>query len=196
MKEAEPLELVFATHNQNKLKEVQALMPAHITLLSLNDIGCTEEIPETSPTIAGNAMQKAEYVKNKLGYDCFADDTGLEVEALDGEPGVHSARYAGPEKNDEANIEKLLHELEGIGDRRARFITVIAVNMASQELLFTGICSGRITTERTGQKGFGYDPIFQPADLSRTFGEMEMDEKASLSHRGKAIKKLRDYLSK
>lgn len=171
-------------------------MPAHIKLLSLNDIGCTEEIPETSPTIAGNAMQKAQYVKNKLGYDCFADDTGLEVEALDGDPGVRSARYAGPEKNDEANIKKLLHEMEGIGDRRARFITVIALNMASHELLFTGICSGRITTERTGQKGFGYDSIFQPADLSRTFGEMEMEEKASLSHRGKAIKKLRDYLSK
>lgn len=194
--EQEPLELVFATHNQNKLKEVQALMPAHIKLLSLNDIGLTKEIPETSPTIAGNAIQKAEYVKNKLGYDCFADDTGLEVDVLDGAPGVYSARYAGPEKSDQANIDKLLQEMEGKADRRARFITVIALNMSSHELIFTGICSGTITTERTGKKGFGYDPVFQPKDFSRTFGQMEMHEKANLSHRGKAIRKLKDYLSK
>ena len=191
-----PLELVFATHNQHKFEEIKALVPDSIRLLSLNDIGCFEEIPETADTIDGNAIQKAEYVKNKLGYDCFADDTGIEVKALNGAPGVYSARYAGEAKNNEANIDKLLKELEGVEDRTARFKTVIALNFREHELLFTGICSGTITTARRGENGFGYDAVFQPTGFDRTFGEMRLAEKSDLSHRGKAMAELLDYLNK
>lgn len=195
METKKEIELVFATHNLNKLKEIQAMLPSNIKLLSLDDIGVTEEIPETSDTIEGNAILKAEYVKNRFGYDCFADDTGLEVDALNGAPGVHSARYAGKEKDNEANIQKLLKELEGKENRRARFITVIALNMEDHQLLFTGVCNGSILKEKKGGKGFGYDPVFKPDGVPRSFAEMDMEEKSRLSHRGQAVKNLVEYLS-
>ena len=190
------IELVFATHNRHKLEEIQALMPKNIKLLSLQDISCEEDIPETSDTIEGNAIQKVEFVKNRYGYDCFADDTGLEVKALNGAPGVYSARYAGEQKDNEANIDKLLLELKDKEDRTARFKTVIALNMNDNELLFTGICTGSIATSRRGEKGFGYDSVFLPTGSRRSFGEMEMSEKSLLSHRGKAVADLVEYLSK
>lgn len=196
MKEVPQVELVFATQNRNKMEEIQVMLPKNIKLLCLKDIGHTEDIPETADTIDGNAILKAEYVKNQLGYDCFADDTGLIVEALDGEPGVHSARYAGEEKNDQANIEKLLKEMEGKENRRARFKTVIALNLNEHEILFTGICTGIITTSKRGDKGFGYDPVFQPDGFEKTFAEMTLKEKSQLSHRSKAVRELIDYLSK
>lgn len=190
------MNLVFATHNLNKLREIQALVPAEIKLISLEDIGCHEEIPETAETIEENAILKANYVKELYSLDCFADDTGLEVEALDGRPGVYSARYAGEGKNNEDNIDKLLLELKDETNRRARFKTVIALNLDDQQFLFPGICNGVITSERRGNKGFGYDAVFQPDGSTKTFAEMEMGEKAVFSHRGIALKKLTKYLSK
>lgn len=189
------MKLVFATNNINKIKEVQALMPEGIQLLSLGDIDCHEDIPETSPTIEGNAIQKAEYVKKNYGYDCFADDTGLEVEALNGAPGVYSARYAGEEKSSEANIEKLLKELSGKNDRSARFKTVIALQLNGKLNTFTGICSGNITFERKGMQGFGYDPVFQPEGKLLTFAELSLEEKSAVSHRARATRQLIDFLS-
>ena len=189
------MKLVFATNNKNKIKEVQALMPEGIKLLSLEDIGCFEDIPETAPTIEGNAVQKAEYVKENYGYDCFADDTGLEVAALNGAPGVYSARYAGEAKNNEANIDKLLQELEGKEDRSARFKTVIALHLDGQLHSFPGICSGNIIFERKGLQGFGYDPVFQPEGKSITFAEMSLEEKSKISHRARATRKLIDFLT-
>lgn len=196
MKKDSPLELVFATQNRNKMQEIQMLLPSGIKLLCLKDIGFTEDIPETADTIDGNAILKAEYVKLNLGYDCLADDTGLEVDELNGAPGVFSARYAGEEKNDEANIAKLLKELEGTTNRKARFKTVIALNMNDHQILFTGICTGSITTSKRGTNGFGYDPVFQPDGYDKTFGEMSLEEKAKLSHRSKAMRELIDYLCK
>lgn len=190
------MKLVFATHNDNKLEEVKSVMPGYLKLLSLNDIGCYEEIPETAETIDENAILKADYVRERYGFDCFADDTGLEVEALHGEPGVYSARYAGEEKNNEANIEKLLKKLKGSTNRKAQFKTVIAVNMNDHQYLFTGICKGTITEERRGNKGFGYDAVFQPEGYDKTFAEMTLDEKSAISHRGIALRYFRDYLSK
>ncbi len=190
------MELVFATNNKNKVKEVQAIMPEGIHLLSLADIGCSEDIPETSPTIEGNAVQKANYVKEKYGYDCFADDTGLEVAALDGAPGVYSARYAGEEKSSEANIEKLLQELQENEDRRARFKTVIALQLHGKLYTFTGICRGDIIFERKGSQGFGYDPVFQPEGKRLTFAEMSLEEKSKISHRARATRQLTDFLLK
>ncbi|MFD1095734.1 non-canonical purine NTP diphosphatase [Salegentibacter chungangensis] len=190
------MELVFATHNKNKLIEIKALLPSHIKLLSLDDIGCTEEIPETADTIDGNAILKAEYVRHRYGYDCFADDTGLEVEALAGAPGVYSARYAGDDKDPKENVKKLLKQMKGKENRNARFKTVIALNLKDNENLFTGICKGRITTEERGENGFGYDPVFQPKGHQRTFAEMDLSEKSELSHRGKAFRALISYLSK
>ena len=186
--------LVFATHNTNKLKEIQALMPAHIQLKSLTDIGCNEDIIEDAPTIEGNARLKAHYVKEKYGYDCFADDTGLEVTALDGAPGVYSARYAGEQKNAEDNITKLLKELHDKEDRSAQFKTVIALILDEKETCFEGICSGRITKERKGSSGFGYDPVFQPSNYTETFAQMPLALKNKIGHRGKATQKLLDYL--
>ena len=188
------MKLVFATNNKNKIKEVQSLMPEGIHLLSLEEIGCHEDIPETSPTIEGNAIQKAEYVKEKYGYDCFADDTGLEVAALNGAPGVYSARYAGEEKSSDANISKLLKELEGKEDRSARFKTVIALHLKGKLQTFEGICAGNIIFERKGLQGFGYDPVFQPEGKSETFAEMNLTEKSKISHRARAIRKLIDFL--
>lgn len=189
------MKLVFATNNKNKLREIKALLPQNIRLLSLEEIGCSEDIPETAPTIEGNAIQKAEYVKKNYGYDCFADDTGLEVAALDGAPGVYSARYAGEEKSSEANINKLLKELEGKEDRSAGFKTVIALHLDGKLHTFTGICSGTITFERKGLQGFGYDPVFQPEGKSATFAEMSLEEKSQISHRARATRKLIDFLA-
>ncbi|MDR5590082.1 non-canonical purine NTP diphosphatase [Christiangramia sp. SM2212] len=190
------MKLVFATHNPNKFIEIKSMLPSHIELLSLTDIGCEEDIEETGDTIDENAMIKADYVRNHYGYDCFADDTGLEVESLAGAPGVFSARYAGEEKNDEANIEKLLDQLKKRDDRSARFKTVIALNLKGNQNLFTGICEGKILEKKQGNSGFGYDPVFQPKNHSKSFAEMEMNEKAVISHRGIAFRELVDYLSK
>ena len=190
------MELVFATHNKNKLIEIKALLPHYIKLLSLDDIGCDEEIPETADTIEGNAILKAEHVRHRYGYDCFADDTGLEVEALNGEPGVLSARYAGDEKNDNSNVTKLLKNLEGKENRNAQFKTAIALNLNDNQNLFTGICKGKIIEEKRGDQGFGYDPIFVPEGYKKTFAEMSLSEKSGISHRGIAFKELITYLSK
>lgn len=188
------MKLVFATHNKNKLKEISAIMPSEFEILSLEDIGCHKEIPETAPTIEENAILKVDYVKENYKVDCFADDTGLEVDSLNGEPGVFSARYAGEEKNNEANIDKLLKKLKDKVSRKAQFKTVIALNLSEHQSLFQGICKGEITHERRGSKGFGYDAVFLPEGSHKTFGEMEMEEKSAYSHRAKAIRDLLDYL--
>jgi XTP/dITP diphosphohydrolase len=189
------MQLVFATNNANKLKEVQALVPNHIKLLSLADILCIEDVPETQLTIEGNARQKAEYIKTNYGYDCFADDTGLEVEALNGEPGVFSARYAGPQRNAEDNTNKLLSELNDKNNRAARFKTVIALHLNGELKTFTGICNGEITTKKHGEGGFGYDPIFKADSYDKTFAEISLEEKNKIGHRGKAVALLIKYLS-
>lgn len=189
------MQLVFATNNLNKLKEVQKLIPETITLLSLKDIGCNEDIPENQNTIEGNAIQKAEYVKTHYGYDCFADDTGLEVNALNGEPGVFSARYAGPQRDANDNMDKLLHHLENKNDRSAQFKTVIALHLNGKLEIFTGICKGSITQTKSGSQGFGYDPIFKAEDNTQTFAEITLEEKNRIGHRGKAVSKLVDFLN-
>lgn len=189
------MQLVFATNNQNKIKEVQALIPEHITLLSLKDIGCFEEVPETQLTIEGNAIQKAEYIKEHYGFDCFADDTGLEVKALNGDPGVFSARYAGEQRDANDNMNKLLYELKHKSNRQAQFKTVIALHLNKQLHTFTGICKGEITTSKKGDSGFGYDPIFKPFGYNQTFAEMDLSLKNQIGHRGKAVTKLVQFLS-
>ncbi len=188
------MKLVFATHNQNKVKEVQALLPPTISLLSLSDIGCNQEIPETGETLEENAILKADFVTHKFGYPCFADDTGLLVNALDGAPGVYSARYAGEQRNSEDNMNKLLSELASKKDRTARFETVIALNLKNQQHIFKGIVEGEITTEKKGKKGFGYDPIFKPDAYVETFAELPLEVKNKISHRGRAIHQLLTYL--
>ena len=188
------MELVFATNNAHKLEEVRQILGDRFKVLSLNDIGCHEDIPETGNTFQDNALQKARYVKEHYGYDCFADDTGLEVKALDGAPGVHSARYAG-DHDSEANMTKLLQELEKKSDRSAQFRTVIALILNGQEVLFEGIVTGQIATERHyGDGGFGYDPIFVPDGYTETFSQMSSQGKNLISHRGRAVRKLADYL--
>ena len=189
------MELVFATNNQHKLEELQAILGNKIKLLSLNDIGCTDEIPEEQPTLEGNAAQKAFYVYNKFGFNCFADDTGLEIEALNGEPGVFSARYAGEAKNAQANMDKVLLLMEKIKNRKARFRTVISLVIDGAETQFEGVVDGEILTAKQGEKGFGYDPLFMPAGFRKTFAEMNMEEKNSISHRGRAVEKLVRYLN-
>lgn len=189
------MKLVFASNNKNKIKEIQSILNGSIQLLSLEDIGCHEEIPETANTIEGNAILKANYVTEKYGYDCFADDTGLEVTALNGEPGVYSARYAGEQKNAEDNMDKLLNSLIHKEDRSAQFKTVIALNFNEEQHLFTGIAKGEITSNKTGNNGFGYDPIFQPENYSETFAELASDVKNKISHRAKATQQLIDYLN-
>ncbi|MEC3907452.1 non-canonical purine NTP diphosphatase [Tamlana sp. 2201CG12-4] len=189
------MQLVFATNNLNKLKEVQTLIPSHIKLLSLKDIECFEDIPETQNTIEGNAIQKAEYIKSKYGFDCFADDTGLEIEALSGAPGVYSARYAGKQRNADDNMNKVLTELQQFDNRNAQFKTVIALHLNGETKIFTGICKGEITKIKQGQKGFGYDPIFKPLGFDKTFAEMELSLKNSIGHRGKAMKQLYNFLN-
>ena len=188
------MQLVFASNNPNKIKEIQQLLPKSIQILSLEDIGCYEEIPETAETIEGNAILKANYVTEKYGYDCFADDTGLEVDALNGAPGVYSARYAGAQKSAEDNMDKLLKVLTDISNRKAQFKTVIALNSNQQLHLFTGIVKGEITFEKTGNQGFGYDPIFKPEGCNGTFATLSIAEKARISHRGKATQLLLEYL--
>lgn len=189
------MELVFATNNKHKLDELQAILGTQFKLLSLKDIDCNEEIPEEQATLEGNASQKAFFLYNKYGYNCFADDTGLEVEALDGEPGVYSARYAGEEKSSEANMDKVLEKLAKINNRKARFRTIISLVIDGKEKQFEGIVNGEILKERKGGAGFGYDPIFQPTGCNQSFAEMIAEEKNKISHRGRAVKKLVDYLN-
>ena len=189
------MKLVFASNNQNKINEIKSMLPKSIELLSLKDIGCIEDIPETAETIEGNAILKANYITEKYNLPCFADDTGLEVEALNGEPGVYSARYAGESKNSDDNMNKLLDNLKDKSNRNANFKTVIALNIDNNQYLFEGIAKGKIITEKKGEKGFGYDPIFIPEGFSTTFAEMKMSEKAKLSHRGIATRKLIEFLN-
>jgi len=190
------MKLVFATNNKNKIKEIKQLLNNSIELLSLEDIGCAEDIPETSETIEGNALQKAQYVFEKYGYNCFADDTGLQIEALNGEPGVYSARYAGEQKNADDNMNKVLEKLDGQPNRSAQFITVIALIIEGQQACFEGIVKGDITSKKSGTEGFGYDPIFKPQGFNITFSEMSLEEKNKISHRAKATQKLITYLAK
>lgn len=189
------MKLVFATNNLHKLKEVQEMLSNSIEVLSLKDIGCFEDIEETESTLEGNAKLKADYITEKYGFDCFADDTGLEVEALDGKPGVYSARYAGEHGNAEKNMEKLLNELQNKSSRKAKFRTIIALNLRNKQYLFEGICDGEILNEKTGVKGFGYDPIFKPKNASSSFAEMNSEEKNIISHRGIAIQELVQFLN-
>jgi XTP/dITP diphosphohydrolase len=188
------MKLVFATNNNNKILEVQQLLPFSIEIISLESIGCVEEIPETASTIEGNAIMKANYVTRNYGYNCFADDTGLEVSALKGAPGVDSAHYAGMQRNAEDNMDKLLESLADATNRKAQFKTVIALNLNGMQHLFTGIAKGKITLEKTGNQGFGYDPIFQPDGYELTFAQLSLQEKGSISHRGKATEQLIDFL--
>jgi XTP/dITP diphosphohydrolase len=186
--------LCFATNNLHKIKEMNSLLGSSFLLVSLQEIGCHEELPETQQTIAGNAIQKAQYVFDHFGIPCFADDTGLEVEALDGAPGVDSAFYAGPQKNSDDNVNLLLSNLRDATDRRAQFRTVIALIDSQGIHTFEGIAKGTILRERRGGQGFGYDPVFVPEGFSQTFAEMSLEEKNKLSHRGKAVAKLVSFL--
>ena len=188
------MQLVFATNNLNKLKEVQSLIPSSIKLLSLKDIGCFDEIPETQSTIEGNALQKAEYINAHYGYDCFADDTGLEVDALQGAPGVYSARYGGEQRDANDNMNKLLDELSNKKNRNAQFKAVVALSLNHNLKTFTGICKGEITKTKHGENGFGYGPIFKPNGYDISFAEMDLSLKNRIGHRGKAISKLVEFL--
>ncbi len=189
------MKLVFATNNQHKLHEIKHLLEDSFELLSLNDIECFDDIPENQKTIEGNASEKAFYIWNKYQLNCFADDTGLEIEALNGEPGVYSARYAGDEKSPEKNIELVLQKMAKIKNRKARFKTVISLVIDGKEVQFEGIVNGTILEERKGQSGFGYDPIFQPDESQFSFAEMPLGEKNKISHRGRATRKLVEYLT-
>ena len=190
------MKLVFASNNKNKIQEIQALVPNTIQIVSLEEIGCIEDIPETADTIEGNAILKANYVTEKYGFDCFADDTGLEVDALNGAPGVYSARYAGEQKDANDNMDKLLSELKDESNRKANFKTVIALNLNGKQNLFTGIINGKIIEEKIGTNGFGYDPIFVADGYEKTFAELTMEEKSTISHRGIAVKELILFLQK
>ncbi len=189
------IKIVFATKNQNKIKEIQNLLPNNLEIISLSDIGCKDEIPETQDTIKGNAIQKANYIKSNYNLDCFADDTGLEINALNGKPGVLSARYAGYKKNPKKNITKVLKNLKNKSNRDAQFKTVIALHYKGKFLTFEGICKGKIIDKIKGNKGFGYDPIFKPDNSTKTFAELSTSEKNKISHRGIAFNKLADYLN-
>ena len=188
--------LVFVTNNAHKLEEISSILGGKMELLSLKDIQCTADIPETADTLEGNAIQKAEYIHRHYGLDCFADDTGLEVEALDGAPGVYSARYAGEGHDSEANMQKLLHNLEGKDNRKAQFRTAICLIMNDEQHLFEGICRGEIIKEKRGGAGFGYDPIFVPEGYTETFAELGNDIKNTISHRAKAVQMLCEFLNK
>ena len=190
------MQLVFASNNLHKIEEIQNLLPCSIQILSLKDINCLEEIPETADTIEGNAILKANYVTEKYGHNCFVDDSGLEIDFLNGAPGVYSARFAGEQKNDQNNIDKVLSELKNVDNRKANFKTVIALNLNEQQHLFIGIINGDITTTQKGNQGFGYDPIFQPNNYEITFAEMNQQEKSAISHRGLAVKQLLEFLKK
>lgn len=189
------MKIIFASHNQNKVKEIQNLLGDEIQLLSLTELGLEEDIPETADTIEGNSLLKAKYIWEKYQMTCFADDTGLEIEALNGEPGVFSARYAGDKKNDDANIDKVLFKLLGHENRNARFKTVITLINEGQEFQFTGIVNGEIGSEKIGQNGFGYDPIFVPEKQGKTFAEMTLNEKNLFSHRARAFQQLVNFIT-
>ncbi len=190
------MKLVFASNNKNKIKEIKNQLPDTIEILSLEDIGCNIDIPETADTIEGNAKLKADFVKRHYGYDCFADDSGLEVDALNGAPGVYSARYAGEQKNDNDNIDKLLEVLQKEENRKANFKTVICLNLHTETYYFTGIIDGQLLKERQGTEGFGYDPIFVADGMGKSFAEIDINAKNAISHRGKAVRQLVDFLLK
>lgn len=187
-------DLVFATNNQHKLEEIRAVVGDHFNILSLADIGCQEDIPETADTLEGNASMKSQYVMERYGRNCFADDTGLEIGALSGRPGVYSARYAGPGHDHQKNMDKVLAEMAGITNRKARFRTVISLIIDGREYQFEGIVDGIIREAKSGSKGFGYDPIFQPEGYDVTFAEMELKDKNKVSHRARATAKLIAFL--
>jgi XTP/dITP diphosphohydrolase len=189
------MKIVFATNNTNKIIEIQSMLPESIEIISLESIGCHEEIPETADTIEENAIMKANYITEKYGYDCFADDTGLEVDALNGEPGVFSARYAGEQRSAEDNMTLLLSNLKDKTNRKAQFKTVITLNLKGKQYLFTGIARGEITLERAGNQGFGYDPIFRPEGYQETFAQLPLQTKNKISHRGKATVELIAFLN-
>ena len=188
------MKIVFASNNKNKIQEIQSMLPESIQIVSLESIGCLEKIPETADTIEGNAILKANYITQNYGFDCFADDTGLEVDSLNGEPGVYSARYAGEQRNADDNMNKLLEELLDKPNRNAQFKTVIVLNFEGKQYLFEGIASGEITLEKKGTGGFGYDPIFKPNGYENTFAELSLEVKNEISHRGKATKALLEFL--
>ena len=188
------MKLVFATNNLNKLKEVQEMLYNSIKILSLKDINCFDEVEETETTLEGNAKLKANYITNKFKFNCFADDTGLEVESLNGKPGVYSARFAGEPANSKNNVQKLVTELKGKENRKAQFRTAICLNLNGKQYIFEGICKGEILTKKKGETGFGYDPIFKPEGYNKSFAEMSSDEKNKISHRGIAIQKLVKFL--
>lgn len=188
------MKLVFASSNNHKINEIKKLLPENIELLGLNDVECFDEIPETAETIEGNAILKADYIKKKYGLNCFADDSGLEIEALNGQPGVYSARYAGEPKDDNKNIDKVLFNLDNQTNRKANFKTVICLNLNDKQYLFTGIVNGSIIYEKKGDNGFGYDPIFVPDGFDKTFAQMTFEEKNQISHRAKAVMKMIDFL--
>ena len=189
------MKLVFASNNKNKIAEIQQQVGSRFEILSLEDIGCFVDIPETAETIEGNAILKANYVTENYGLPCFADDTGLEIEVLNNEPGVYSARYAGEQKNADDNMNLVLLKLASQTNRKAQFKTIIALNINNQQHLFEGIVKGEITVEKSGNMGFGYDPIFQPEGFSTTFAEMTIEQKSMISHRGIAVQKLINFLS-
>ncbi|MFT6983834.1 MAG: XTP/dITP diphosphohydrolase [Crocinitomicaceae bacterium] len=189
------MKILFATSNLNKAAEVSSMLPEHFEILTLKDIDHTEDIPETSPTIKGNAMQKANFILDNYKIDCFADDTGLEITALNGEPGVKSARYAGEDRSDDANMALVLDKLNNESDRSAQFRTVIALNIKDMQLVFEGIVKGTILKVGRGENGFGYDPIFEPENCGKSFAEMTMEEKNSYSHRARAFAKMIEYLN-
>lgn len=190
------MELIFATNNPHKTREIQALLPDEIRILSLKDIDFHEDIPENQDTLGGNAREKASFIYERYGKNCFADDTGLEIDALNGEPGVYSARYAGSDKDPLANMDKVLRELKGVSDRTARFRCVISLIINGEEKRFDGVVNGQILREKRGSQGFGYDPIFLPDGYDQSFAEMPLEQKNKISHRSQAINKLADYLTK
>ena len=189
------MKICFATNNKKKIEEVKVALGPEFELVSLQEIGCVEELPETGDTLDHNAFQKARYVKEHFGVDCFADDTGLEVEVLEGAPGVYSGRFAGEPRSDERNIDLLLEKMEGKTNRKARFRTVIALILEGKEYQFEGIAEGEILMERIGEKGFGYDPVFKPIGFDKTFAQLSLEEKNEISHRGKAVKSLIKFLN-
>lgn len=189
------MKLVFATNNSHKLQEIQHLLGDSIELLCLNDINCTDDIPENQETLEGNAAEKSFYIYTKYGFNCFADDTGLEIEALNGEPGVYSARYAGAERSADLNMDLVLSKMAKIKNRKARFRTVISLVIDGREIQFEGVVTGQILEEKRGKTGFGYDPIFLPDESHLSFAEMSMGEKNKISHRGRAVMKLVEYLT-
>lgn len=188
------MELIFATQNINKAKEIQKIVPEGIVIKTLRDINCTDDIPETAPTLEGNAKQKTSYVVERFTVNCFSDDTGLEIDALNGEPGIYSARYAGDEKSHEKNMQLVLDKLANQENRKAQFRTVISLYLNEEYHAFEGIVKGTIRTERTGEEGFGYDPIFEPENCGKTFAEMTLEEKNTMSHRARAFQKMIAFL--